>query len=75
MFRFVVDGNWTHDGERASESNGMGDFNNVIDVSDHIEVERKFLVPDDYEEVLAGRGFTPEKKEVLLDEYYDNEVR
>ena len=38
-----------------------------------IEIERKFIVPEDYHEKLLAHGFTRENvyDEVLVDKYYD----
>jgi len=90
-FKFVVDGNWTHDGEQPHTQNEVGSFNNVLEASAkeesevngrqlngerpkaQIEVERKFMVPPNYREILEANGFSSVKEfeETLSDDYFD----
>lgn len=73
-FKFVVDDQWVHDQDQPHGQNEMGSFNNHVDVSAEtklIEVERKFTVKPNCQEMLQRHGFTQVSKEFMVDEYYD----
>jgi adenylate cyclase class IV len=91
-FKFIVDGNWVHDSTQTHAANEVGNHNNVIEVADpseekdelvnissktsNIEVERKFLVPENFSALLSECGFAPvsELNEKLVDEYFDTQM-
>ena len=79
-FKFVVDGNWTHDEGQPKICNEVGSMNNFLEVAPEspkstIEVERKFIVPGDYRTRLPEAGFSQVKEfeESLSDTYHDTE--
>lgn len=88
-YKYLVDDqDWIHDPDSPVVKNKHGTFNNVykapsrcpssgsvVSSDGNVEVERKFLVPPNYEELLTRAGFGPLKggldTEILKDTYFD----
>nr|ACO11522.1 Thiamine-triphosphatase [Caligus rogercresseyi] len=79
-YKFLIDGNWTHGPDMPTRPNDQGSLNNVLNPksssggSAHIEVERKFIVPECFEFLLEKHGFRRMMEENMSDIYYDSEA-